>query len=138
MALLQLYHFLHKILFILRLATMNPCKGDTPIIEDNKGWTWEPALWMTLLVFIYVYRLDINIERLMPCSKNITCTWKIYLQVATSPSNEVLSSASNKVWQVLVASTIPCTIWSSVIFELFFIDAFNWKFVNLFWLTSFE
>ena len=47
---------------------MNPCKGETPIIEDNKGWTWEPALWMTLLVFIYVYRIDMNIERLMPCS----------------------------------------------------------------------
>ena len=24
---------------------------------------------MTLLVFIYVYRIDMNIERLMPCSK---------------------------------------------------------------------
>ena len=26
-----------KIWFILRLATMSPCKGDTPIFVDNKG-----------------------------------------------------------------------------------------------------
>ena len=47
---------------------MSPCKGDTPIFVENKGWTWEPALWMTLSVFIYVYRIDMNIERLMSCS----------------------------------------------------------------------
>ena len=47
---------------------MSPCKGDTHIFVDNKGSTWEPALSMTLLVFIYVYRIDMNIERLMPCS----------------------------------------------------------------------
>ena len=33
-----------QIWFILRLATMSPCKGDTPIFVDNKGKTWEPAL----------------------------------------------------------------------------------------------
>ena len=47
---------------------MSPCKGDTPTFVDNKGKPWEPALWTTLLVFIYVYRIDIKIERLISCS----------------------------------------------------------------------
>ena len=61
--------FLKTDSYILWLATMSPCKGDTPIFVDNKGWTWEPASSMTLLVFIYVYRINMNIERLMTCSK---------------------------------------------------------------------
>ena len=47
---------------------MSSCKGDIPIFVDNKGKTWEPALWMNLLGFIHVYRIDMNIERLVPCS----------------------------------------------------------------------
>ena len=43
---------------------MSPYEGDIAIFVDNKGKTWELALWMTLLVFIYVYRIDMNIERL--------------------------------------------------------------------------
>ena len=31
--------------------------------------------------------------------KNITYIWKKYFQVTTIPSNKVLSSPSNKVWQ---------------------------------------
>ena len=27
---------------------------------------------------------------------------------------------------------MPCTIWSSAIFKLFFIDAINWKFIFIF------
>ena len=33
---LTLFIFI-QICFILRLATMSPCKGDTPIFVDNKG-----------------------------------------------------------------------------------------------------
>ena len=51
----------------MRLATMSPCTSDTPIFVNNKGLTWEPALSMTLLVFIYEHCIDVNIERLMPC-----------------------------------------------------------------------
>ena len=47
---------------------MYPCIGDTPIFVDNKGYTWETAFWITLLVFIYAYCIDMNIEWLMPCS----------------------------------------------------------------------
>ena len=54
---------------------------------------------------------------------------KIYFQV-TSPNN--------KVWQVVVASTVPCTICSLAIFKLFFINAINWKFWYLFLLISLE
>ena len=55
---------------------------------------------MALLVFIYVSRIDVNIERLKDlclAQTNITCTLKIYFQVTTSPSNKVLSSPNNKV-----------------------------------------
>ena len=38
----------------------------------------------------------------------------------------------------VAASTMPCTIWSSTIFKLFFIDAINGKFVYLFLLASLE
>ena len=38
---------------------MSPFKGNTPKFVDNKGQTWGPAL---LLVFIFVNRIDINIE----------------------------------------------------------------------------
>ena len=55
---------------------------------------------------------------------------KIYFQVTTSPNN--------KVWQVVVASTVPCTICSLAIFKLFFINAINWKFWYLFLLISLE
>ena len=49
---------------------MSPCKGDILIFVDNKEQTWEPALSMTLLVFIYVQHIDMNIEQLsIPCSK---------------------------------------------------------------------
>ena len=89
---------------------------------------------MTLMVSIYIYRIDINIEWLISCS-NLTCTWNIYFQATAGPSNKVLSSPSNKVWQVSVASTMPCTICSSVIFKLLFVDAINWKVLDLFLLA---
>ena len=53
--------------FVLRLATMSPCKGDSLTFVDNKGWPWGPALWTTVLIFLYVRRIDINIERLISC-----------------------------------------------------------------------
>ena len=62
--------------------------------------------------------------------KETIYTWKIYFQVTASPSS--------KVWQVVIASTMHCSIWSSAIFKLFFIDAFNWKFVYLFLLASLD
>ena len=63
---------------------MSPYKGDTPIFLDNKGWTLEPALSMALLVFIYIHRIDMNIERLMPCSNK----HKLHLQNIVSSKNK--------------------------------------------------
>ena len=55
-----------QILFILRLATMSPCKSDTPrlwIIKDKLGdKRYEREYW-----FFYIYRIDVNIERLISC-----------------------------------------------------------------------
>ena len=79
---------------------------------------WPCWFLFTYVVLIWLY------SDLCNAQGNLTCTWKIYFQVTTSPGNKVLSSPSNKVWQVLVASTMPCTIWSSAIFKLFFIDVF--------------
>ena len=56
----------------------------------------------------------------------------------TTTRNKVLSSPSNTVWPVVVASTVVCTICSSVIFKLSFVDAINWKFFYLFMLASLE
>ena len=43
---------------------MSPYKGDTPTFVEVSPYPWGPASWMTVLVFKYVYRIDINIERL--------------------------------------------------------------------------
>ena len=77
------------------------------------------------MAFSYVYRIDIDIERLISCSNKHNLIWKIYFQATTSPSNKVLSSPSSKVWQAVVASTMPCTICSSAILKLFFVGAIN-------------
>ena len=52
----------------------------------------------------------------------------------------ILSSNKSKQQSMtsVAASTMPCTIWSSTIFKLFFIDAINGKFVYLFLLASLE
>ena len=83
---------------------MSPCKGDTPIFVDNKGQTWGPALWMTLLVFSYVYRIDMNIEGLMPCSnkhnlhlKNILPSNKKSKQQSTFKSKQKYDKLSLQV-----------------------------------------
>ena len=46
---------------------MRPCESDTPTFVDNKGQTWGQALSTRILVFIYIYRIDINIERFISC-----------------------------------------------------------------------
>ena len=70
-----------------RLAAMSPCKSDAPylcILKDKlKNKRYEQALWTRVFVFIYVYGIDLNIERLMPlCKTNITFrqkyTFKFY------------------------------------------------------------
>ena len=94
--------FLKTDSYILWLATMSPCKGDTPIFVDNKGWTWEPASSMTLLVFIYVYRINMNIERFMPCSNK----HNLHLNIYTFKSKK-------EIWHVVVSSKMRWTIWFS-------------------------
>ena len=80
---------------------MSPYKCDTPTFVDNKGYPCGPAFWTTVLGFKYVYRIDINLERLISCSnkhnlhlKNILCRFCYF-------------SPSSKVWQVVVASKCP-------------------------------
>ena len=67
-------------------------QGDIPVFLDNKGQTWELALSMTLLVFVYVYRIDVNIERATYALLKLKkfALENIYFQVTTSPSNKVL------------------------------------------------
>ena len=44
---------------------MSAYKVGTPRFVTNKGHPWAPALWTTVLVFKYEYRIDINIEQLI-------------------------------------------------------------------------
>ena len=46
---------------------MSRWKSDTLTFADNKGENWEQALRTRVLVFIYIYRVDIDIERLVSC-----------------------------------------------------------------------
>ena len=96
---------------------MSPYKGDTLTFVDNERYPWGPAPWTTVLVFKYVYHIDINRERLISCSnrhnvhlKNILCRY---------------FSPRSKVWQVVVASKFHGTICSSAIFKLFFVNTIN-------------
>ena len=115
---------------------MSLCKDDTPKFMDNEGQTWDSALWMTLLVFIYIYRDDMNIERLIPCSNKDNLHLKNIPSINSKSKQQSTFNPSNKVGQVAVAITMPCTIWSSAIFSVFFIDAINWKFAYLYLLPS--
>ena len=76
---------------------MNQFKGNTPIFVDNKGQTWKAALSITLLMFIYVYTFDMNIERLMPCSDKPNWHLKNMLSSSNKSKQQILSSPSNRV-----------------------------------------
>ena len=60
--------FLTLFFLFLRLATMSPCKSDMPhlwIIKDKIGdKRYERERWF---LFSYIYRIDVNIERLISC-----------------------------------------------------------------------
>ena len=108
---------------------MSPCKGDTHIFVDNKGSTWEPALSMTLLVFIYVYRIDMNIERLVPCSnkhnlhlKNILSSNNKSKEKSTFRSKDQSMTSCCCKYIALGQSDLQLPI-----FKLFFVDAINWN-----------
>ena len=44
---------------------MSRWKSDPFTFANNKGENWEQALRTRVLVFIYIYRIDIDIERLV-------------------------------------------------------------------------
>ena len=60
--------FLYKLCLFLRLAAVSPCKSDTPylgIIKDKlRDKQYERECW---ILFSYIYRIDVNIERLISC-----------------------------------------------------------------------
>ena len=93
---------------------------------------------MTLLVFIYVYRIDMNIERLMPCSNK----HNLHLKNILSSNNKSKQQSTFKSKQQSMTScrckynALYNLIFSY--FKLFFVDAINWKFVYLFLLASLE
>ena len=101
---------------------MSPCKGDIPTFVDNKDKLgdkrYERKCW-----FLFTYLFDINIERLISYSNK----HNLYLKNILSSNNK----RKHKIWQVVVASTIPCVVCSSAIFNLFFVDSINWKFLYL-------
>ena len=94
---------------------------------------------MTLLVFIYVYRIDMNIERLMPCSNK----HNLHLKNILSSNNKSKQQSTFKYKQQSMTSC--CCKYNALynllfraIFKLCFIDAIDWKFVYLFLLNSLE
>ena len=86
---------------------------------------------MTLLVFIYVYRIDMNIERLMPCSNK----HNLHLKNILSSNNKSKEQSTLKSKQQSITS---CCCKYIALYKLFFVDAINWKFVYLFLLASLE
>ena len=63
--------YFYKDLFCFKLATTNSYKAYNPTTVDNEGKPWGPIimLWTTMMVFIYVYRIDINVGQLIYFSK---------------------------------------------------------------------
>ena len=75
---------------------------------------------MTLLVFIYVYRIDMNIERLMPCSNKHNLhlkspSNKVYFQIQATKYDKLLLQVQ---WPGQSDLQLP-------IFKLAFDDAIN-------------
>ena len=85
---------------------------------------------MTLLVFIYVYRIDMNIERLMPCSNKHNLHLKNILSSNNKSKQQSMTSCRCKY------NALYNLIFSY--FKLLFVDAINWKIVYLFLLASLE
>ena len=80
-------------------------QGDTPTFVDNKGQPWGPALWTTVLVFNYVYRIDINIERLISCSNKQLALEKytlyIFLSLVQETKYDKLALQVNALYNLL-------------------------------------
>ena len=94
---------------------------------------------MALLIFIYAYRIDTNVERLMPCLKklnshlkNILSSNNKFKQQRTFKSKQQSMTSSRCKYNALY------NLSSAISNKLFFIDVFNWKFVYLFLLASLE
>ena len=76
-----------------------------------------------VLVFIYIYRIDINIERLISCWNNITFKQQYAFKFYKYTFKQKQAQATKQ----YVA-----------IFKLFFVDAINGTFLYLFLLASLE
>ena len=81
------------------------------------------------MVFIYIYRIDINIEWLYLAETNITFkrqyTFKFYKYTFKQQQAQ-----ATKYFEA------QATKQSAAVFKLFFVDAINWMFLYLFLLAS--
>ena len=84
-----------------------------------------------MLVFVYLYRIDINIERLLSC-------WNKHNFQAQYTFNFYKYTFKQKQAQATKYFEVQAAKPSVAIFKLFFADAINWTFSYLFLLASLE
>ena len=72
----------------------------------------------TVMVFIYIYRININIERLIPLSNK----HNLHLKNIVYFADFLNFSPINKVWKIVVASKHPA---QSAIKTYVYVDAIN-------------
>ena len=132
-----------QILFILRLATMNPCKSDTPYLSIIKGKLghkpYERECWF---LFTYIVLMQIQSD-LYLAETNITFkqqyTFKFYKytfkqqQAQATKYFEVQATKYDK-----LSLQVQYPVQSVAFFKLFFVDAINGTFLYLFLLASLE
>ena len=86
-----------------------------------------------MLGFIYIYRIDITIERLNSCLKNITFkqqyTCKFYKYTFKQQQAQATKYGN-------LSLQIQCPVQSVAMFKLFFVDTINLTFLYLFLLAS--
>ena len=131
---------------------IEPMEEWYPTFMDNKGQTWGQVPWTRVLVFIYIYRIDVNIEQLISCwnkhnfqatininSSNKYKYFKFYkytfeqYQVQATKYFEIQATKYEK-----LSLQVQCPVQSVAVFKLFFVDAINWTFLYLFLLASLE
>ena len=96
---------------------------------------WGPALWTTVLVFDFVYPKILNIFGISYWYK-YRATYILLKQTQLALEKYTLQILLSWVqateYDKLPLQVIPCTICSSTIFKLFYVDAINWKFWFIF------
>ena len=107
---------------------MSRYKSDTPTFVNNKGQTCGQAFWRRMLVFIYIYRIDINLERLISCwNKHIfkqQCTFKLYKYTFKQQQAQ-----ATKYFEVQ-ATKQPVAIFKLFFCWYYYLDVFVFVFVS--------